>query len=342
MHVQQPNAAPKKVARSRGFLKRWGRDAGGATAVEFALVAMPFFLFAFGILGLGLHFFTNNALEHAVDTAARKIRTGQAQKEGKTLADFKQMVCDAGMAHQLRPAPQIHVQSANCRTSRRALRTTVRSQPRSAPTRIHCRDSPAGPVAVLVTAPGGISPEALFLLMGDLANGSALIRLRACSAPAPQIARVPPAVLPSTINILPVLRAMIEKPCRVAAVFKLARDARASPSSSATAPVMMLMLWNDRDSRAVIDRRFGLATSMVADPIAREDDGSGCQRDLNIVAHVAPYSAANLKIKVVPVSEPQQRRQHLVYADEPASYNGAACRQVPAALTTGPSPWDRA
>jgi TadE-like protein len=83
--------ADAKPARLKRFLK----DKKGVTALEFGIVALPFLMFAFGTIGIGLHFFTQNALEHAVGSAARKIRTGQAQKAGTTVAEFKQMVKDA-------------------------------------------------------------------------------------------------------------------------------------------------------------------------------------------------------------------------------------------------------
>jgi Flp pilus assembly protein TadG len=80
---------------SSGLLARWRKDRRGTTAVEFAMVAAPFFLLILGIMTVGLHFFTIQSLENGVAVAARKIRTGEAQKEGKTLADFRQMVCNA-------------------------------------------------------------------------------------------------------------------------------------------------------------------------------------------------------------------------------------------------------
>lgn len=73
---------------------RLGFDRKGTTAVEFGILAVPFFLFMFGVMAVGLQFFTINALDHAVEVSARKIRTGQAQKEGKTLKQFKQLVCE--------------------------------------------------------------------------------------------------------------------------------------------------------------------------------------------------------------------------------------------------------
>ena len=82
---------------SCGRLARWPRNERGAAAIEFAIVAVPFFLFVLGTLGVGLYFFTTNSLEHGVESAARLIRTGQAQKDGLTVEEFKQRVCsDAG------------------------------------------------------------------------------------------------------------------------------------------------------------------------------------------------------------------------------------------------------
>lgn len=72
----------------------WLGDNRGAAAIEFAIVALPFFLFLFSIIGISLYFFTTSALEHGVEAASRKIRTGQAQKGALTVGDFRKMVCD--------------------------------------------------------------------------------------------------------------------------------------------------------------------------------------------------------------------------------------------------------
>ncbi len=94
-------------------LRLFSRDRDGTTAIEFGLVALPFFLFAFGIMLVGMKYFTENAVEHAVEKAAREIRTGQAQKAGKTLADFRTMVCDAATSYITCDSKLvIHVQSA--------------------------------------------------------------------------------------------------------------------------------------------------------------------------------------------------------------------------------------
>jgi Flp pilus assembly protein TadG len=47
------------------------RDQRGATALEFALLAPLFFLLIFGIIGIGMVFWTQVGLQHGVQMAAR-------------------------------------------------------------------------------------------------------------------------------------------------------------------------------------------------------------------------------------------------------------------------------
>ena len=78
--------------RSR-FAKTWLRNNRGSAAVEFAIIAIPLFMLIFAIIIIGLYFFTSHALENGVESAARKIRTGEAQKTNVTVEAFKQLVC---------------------------------------------------------------------------------------------------------------------------------------------------------------------------------------------------------------------------------------------------------
>ena len=57
---------------------RFGRSTEGVTAVEFGLVAAPFFFLLGGILEVGVMLFTEYQLQGAVDAAGRLVRTGQA------------------------------------------------------------------------------------------------------------------------------------------------------------------------------------------------------------------------------------------------------------------------
>ncbi|AXK82800.1 pilus assembly protein [Pseudolabrys taiwanensis] len=79
---------PERLAR------RFVRDQKGATAVEFALVALPFFALLFAILETALVFFAGQTLETAAAEASRLIMTGQAQTASYSQQDFKKAVCD--------------------------------------------------------------------------------------------------------------------------------------------------------------------------------------------------------------------------------------------------------
>ena len=64
----------------------------GATAVEFALVAIPFFGLLFLIYEAALVLTVNAALESAVMNSGRLVRTGQISKNA-TAEDFKIEIC---------------------------------------------------------------------------------------------------------------------------------------------------------------------------------------------------------------------------------------------------------
>lgn len=62
--------------KNLGFLRRIWRRREGASAVEFALVALPMFMTAIGIIEVGMVLFVNVLLEGAVRDAARFGITG--------------------------------------------------------------------------------------------------------------------------------------------------------------------------------------------------------------------------------------------------------------------------
>ena len=74
-------------------LRQFGRDRSGASALEFALLAVPTILLLLAVLQIGLVFLGNYMLEHATAQGARLIRTGQAQAQGFDAAAFKNEVC---------------------------------------------------------------------------------------------------------------------------------------------------------------------------------------------------------------------------------------------------------
>ena len=81
--------------RSGAFavLRKLRKNEDGATAIEFAMVAGPFLMFLYGIISIGLYFFSQFALENAIETAARQVRTGQAQSAGLSQQQFHDSVC---------------------------------------------------------------------------------------------------------------------------------------------------------------------------------------------------------------------------------------------------------
>ena len=62
------------------LLRRWRREESGATAIEFAIVAMPFVLLMFGLVSVCLFYFADFSMENATWQAARAVRTGQLQQ----------------------------------------------------------------------------------------------------------------------------------------------------------------------------------------------------------------------------------------------------------------------
>lgn len=83
------------MGKIRNFLHRriehYKAQEDGATAIEFALLAIPFFTLLFAILELAVIFFISSTLNHAVSEAGREIRTGNFQNCGQ--AAFKASVC---------------------------------------------------------------------------------------------------------------------------------------------------------------------------------------------------------------------------------------------------------
>ncbi|NRG16139.1 pilus assembly protein [Rhizobiales bacterium] len=79
----------RRAARATG---RISSDRRGVTAVEFGLVALPFFTLLFFILEMGMSLFAGQLIENATIDAARLIRTGQAQQNGFDAGAFKQQV----------------------------------------------------------------------------------------------------------------------------------------------------------------------------------------------------------------------------------------------------------
>lgn len=85
-------------------IRRLRRDQDGATAVEFALISIPFLMLLFGIMSVCLYFFTTLYIENAVWNASRELRTGAYENStgdysGTTTdeqrrAKLKELICN--------------------------------------------------------------------------------------------------------------------------------------------------------------------------------------------------------------------------------------------------------
>lgn len=79
--------------RYRRKSQKFTRSDSGVSAIEFVLIG-PIVFFVLGvIIESGLMLYTEITLQNATDTAARTIRTGNAQMKGLTAADLKTAIC---------------------------------------------------------------------------------------------------------------------------------------------------------------------------------------------------------------------------------------------------------
>jgi Flp pilus assembly protein TadG len=96
MAEMNPAAGTRRRNRFGAFI----RDSKGATAVEFALIAVPFLALIAGLIQVFLLLFAQSVLENAVRVSARQILTGQVQTQdaglssAAAMAAFHQTVCN--------------------------------------------------------------------------------------------------------------------------------------------------------------------------------------------------------------------------------------------------------
>ncbi|MBY5587427.1 TadE/TadG family type IV pilus assembly protein [Rhizobium leguminosarum] len=96
----------QKTVKGRAFapfrflrLRALARSRDGAAAIEFALLAIPYFLVIFAILETFVAFAAEELVSNGVDTMSRRMRTGQITYNlGRTTdmnqAQFRQAFCD--------------------------------------------------------------------------------------------------------------------------------------------------------------------------------------------------------------------------------------------------------
>jgi len=80
-------------------MRKFIKNTDGATAVEFALLAIPYVFLTVGIIELAIIYAAASLLEGATTSAARLIRTGQLQQGGgDPQTVFRDALCDYATA----------------------------------------------------------------------------------------------------------------------------------------------------------------------------------------------------------------------------------------------------
>ncbi|RYC09765.1 pilus assembly protein [Ciceribacter ferrooxidans] len=82
-----------------GLWRRLRRSRDGAAAIEFAILAIPYFMIIFAILETFAAFTAEQLVTNAVNTLARELRTGKitynlGRTTDKTAVEFRQAFCD--------------------------------------------------------------------------------------------------------------------------------------------------------------------------------------------------------------------------------------------------------
>lgn len=100
IHEGREDAAAGREARSgRRGLAQFRRHQGGAMAIEFGIIAMPFFALFFAIIEVALMFWTNQELETAVSQISRQVLTGESrdrytnENASENTEAFKKDIC---------------------------------------------------------------------------------------------------------------------------------------------------------------------------------------------------------------------------------------------------------
>jgi Flp pilus assembly protein TadG len=84
---------PARNRRNRGLLRRLFKDKSGTSAIEFAILALPFMMVIFASLETFTAFTAEQLLANATETMARKVRTGEITATNTTKEDFRKAFC---------------------------------------------------------------------------------------------------------------------------------------------------------------------------------------------------------------------------------------------------------
>lgn len=84
-----------RVRQSRlvALLARFRRNRRGTVAIEFAMIALPFFLLIFVIFEVGMTFMAQQVMANATDEIARRLRTGELRAANISGNQLRDRIC---------------------------------------------------------------------------------------------------------------------------------------------------------------------------------------------------------------------------------------------------------
>lgn len=100
MAISEQETGKVRASLRLSRLHALARSRDGSAAIEFALLAIPYFIIIFAILETFIAFAAEQLVSNAVDTMSRQMRTGQitfvdpSRTGYKTQTQFRQAFCD--------------------------------------------------------------------------------------------------------------------------------------------------------------------------------------------------------------------------------------------------------
>lgn len=94
--IQTGPEAPGIRARRRfwrGLTRRFVRNQSGVVAIEYAILALPFFLIVFAIIETGVRYTAQQLLSNSSETIARQFRTGVLIADDITPNQVRDAIC---------------------------------------------------------------------------------------------------------------------------------------------------------------------------------------------------------------------------------------------------------
>jgi Flp pilus assembly protein TadG len=159
-------------------VKRFVRNEDGATAVEFAMVSVPFLGLLFAIFETAFVFFATQGVETAVAEAARAVMTGQAQSNSavKTAAQFRDNYICNPTAPQKKVLPPF-LTCSNLIVDVRVASTgfgaaNMAKDFASSPTNSYCTGAPGSIVIVRAIYPMPVYLDILSMASSSLKSGT--------------------------------------------------------------------------------------------------------------------------------------------------------------------------